>query len=270
MKASVYSITGQKKSQIELPIQFSEEIRPELIKRAVLSIQSNSRQKYGADPLAGTKQGEATPKRRRKYRTTYGYGISRIKRKIMWHRGSRFGWAGAFVANAVGGRKAFPPKSEKNFSQKINKKERKLAICSAIAATARKELVEKRNHRISEINEFPIIIESKIESLSKTKDVLNFLSKIKLESEIKRTSKKKIRPGISTMRGRKYKIKKGPLFVVSKKCPLQKSAKNILGTEISAVSDLNAELLAPGAVPGRLVIWSENAIKELEERRIFK
>ena len=269
MKTNIYSINGEKKSQIELPIQFSEEIRKDLIKRAVHAVQNNSRQPYGSDPLAGTRQGEATPKRRRKYRTTYGYGISRIKRKFMWHRGSRFGFVGAFVANAVGGKKAFPPSADRDFSQKINKKEKRFAIRSAISATAIKDLILERNHCVDKVNEFPIIIESKLESLSKTKDVINIFNKLNLKDELERISKKKIKSGLSTMRGRKYKVKKGPLFVVSKKCSLQKAARNVIGTEVELVSNLNAELLAPGTQPGRLVIWSEDAIKELNEKRLF-
>ncbi len=268
MKAQVYSITGQKKSQIELPIQFSEEIRTDLIKRAVHSIQANSRQPYGSDPNAGTRQGNSTPKRRKRFGTTYGYGISRVKRKVMWNRGTRFGWVASFVANAVGGRKAFPPLAEKVYSQKINKKEKRLAIRSAIAATLSKDLVISRGHKINNVS-LPIIVESKIESLSKTKQVRELFKKLNLIAELERTAEKKVRAGVSRLRGRKYKIKKGPLFVVSKKCSLQKSSKNILGVDVCEVSNLNAELLAPGTQPGRLVIWSEDAIKEMNEKRLF-
>ncbi len=270
MKSTIYSIKGQKKSQIELPIQFSTKIRTDLIKRAVIAIQNNSRQRYGADPLAGTKQGDATPKRRRKYGTTYGYGVSRVKRKVLWHRGSRFGWAGAFVANAIGGRRAFPPKAEKDYSQKLNKKERRLAICSAIAATGNKDSIEKRTSTASKISEFPIILESKFETLSKTKQVRELLEKLGLKDELERVSKRKVRPGIAKLRGRKYKTKKGILFIVSKKCELQKAAKNLPGSDVAVVSDLNAKTLAPGAQPGRIAVWTESAIEELSKRRLFK
>ena len=113
MKAELYLITGEKKGQVDLPTQFSEPVRFDLIKRAVFSIQTKKRQAYGSDPNAGTKQGAATTKRRQKYKTTYGKGVSRIKRKYSFSRGMQFGFIGAFVANAISGRKAFPPKSEK-------------------------------------------------------------------------------------------------------------------------------------------------------------
>ena len=59
MKAELYLITGEKKGQVDLPTQFSEPVRFDLIKRAVFSIQTKKRQAYGSDPNAGTKQGAA-------------------------------------------------------------------------------------------------------------------------------------------------------------------------------------------------------------------
>ena len=52
MKVNVYSIQGEVKEEIELPAIFSEEYRPDLIKRAVLSAQSARIQPWGNDPMA--------------------------------------------------------------------------------------------------------------------------------------------------------------------------------------------------------------------------
>lgn len=253
MKATIYSINGEKTGQVELPIQFSEPVRFDLIKRAVLSLQSRRRQKYGADPLAGTRQGKATPKRRRKYRTTYGYGISRIKRKISWRRGQRFGFIGAFVANAVGGRKAFPPKSEKIFEEKINKKENKKAIRSALASI---------------VNNLKII-DDKFMNLKKTKDIQTALQKIGLKEDIEKAKDKKIRAGKGKMRGRKYKIKKGPLLVVAEDSVAVKAAENIAGVDIANVKKLNAELLCPGCKPRRAVIFTKKAIDIMKKEKLY-
>ncbi len=269
MKVAVYDINGKKKSELALPAQFEEPLRADLIKRAVLAQQSHSYQPYGSDPLAGTKQGDATPKRRRKYKTTYGHGVSRIKRKYSWHRGLQFGYIGAFVASARGGRAAFPPKTEKAFKESINSKERTKAIRSAIAATSVKEIVAKRNHQVSAVAALPIIVEDKMETISKTKDVRSLLEKLGLKDELMRTSEKKIRPGRGTMRGRRYRSKVGPLFIVSKNCGLVKAAKNILGADIVTVRDLNAEALAPGTQPGRLTVWSQSAVEALGKEGLF-
>ena len=252
MKADTYSITGAKKAQVNLPSQFQESIRADLIKRAVLAQQSHNYQPYGSDPNAGTRQGFATPKRRKRYGTTYGHGISRIKRKYSWSRGLRFAWVGAFVAGAVGGRKAFPPQVNKVIAEKINKKERRKSIRSAIAATADKTLVEKRNHQIKEVKAIPIIVEDKLETLKKAKDIKNTLIKLGLSKELARISQRKVRSGRGTTRGRKYKVKTGPLLVVGKKdCDAVKAARNLLGVDVTEVSNLNAELLAPGTQAGR-------------------
>jgi len=270
MKTNVMSVDGKKKTEIELPIQFSEPVRLDLIKRAVLASQSKQYQPYGADPRAGTKQGDATPKRRRKYRTTYGSGMSRIKRKTMWHRGTRFARMGAFVANAVGGRKAFPPIAEKIIIEKINKKENRKAIRSALAATSVRELVEARNHQVADIKSLPLVVEDKLEDLKKTKEVKDALVKLGLKTELDRVTQKKVRAGRGTTRGRKYSTKKGPLIVVGKSCALEKSAKNLPGADIVQVKNLNAELLAPGTHAGRLTVFTKSSLELMQKEGMFK
>ncbi|MFH0936313.1 MAG: 50S ribosomal protein L4 [Candidatus Woesearchaeota archaeon] len=266
MKANLYDISGNKIKSIELPNQFNEEFRPDLIKRAVLAIQSHKRQPYGALSKAGQRSSALVSRRRRDYRTAYGHGISRTPRKVVWRRGRQFGWVGAFAPNTVGGRRAHPPKSQKDFSQKINIKERRKAIRSALAATCIKEIVEKRGHSFKDV---PIIIDSKIENISKTKDIENILIKLGLEKELQRTQFRKIRAGKGKARNRKYKTKKGPLIVVSQQCQLLKSAQNIPGIDIIPVNELNAELLAPGTMPGRLTIYTDKAIEKLEKENLF-
>ena len=266
MKADVYDLTGAKGKSVNLPSQFNEEVRTDLIRKVVLAIQANSRQPYGARPDAGQRQSGEVSRRRRKYRTSYGHGISRVPRKIMWKRGRQLGWVGAVAPGTVGGRRAHPPQLTKIWEHKINVKERRKAIRSAIAATANAELVKLRGHQFKNLIN---IIDSKIENLSKTKDVEDLFLKLGLEKELERISNKTIRAGVGKNRGRPYKKKKGPLFVVSGKCNLLRSAKNIPGVDVCVVKDLNAELLAPGATPGRLTIFTEKAIEMLEKEKLF-
>ncbi len=266
MKLQILSISKEEIGKQDLPIQFNEEIRPDLIKRAVISIQGNKRQAYGADPMAGKRASAELSRRRHVYKTSYGHGISRVPRKILSRRGERMNWVGAFAPGTVGGRKAHPPKAGKDWTKKINKKERRKAIRSAIAATLSKELVSK-NHIIPD--NYPFIIEGKFELLKKTKQVKDVLKKIGFEKEIERVNKKIIRSGKGKKRGRKYKTKVGPLIIVSKDCALLKAAKNIAGINVKIVKSLNAKLLAPSASPGRLTIWTQDAIKELENKKLF-
>ncbi len=263
MKAELKGMDGKKAKDIDLPRQFDEEFRPDIIKRAVLAVQSHKIQPYGAFKRAGLGYASHLSKRRKEYKSSYGHGNSRTPRKVLTRRGLHFFYQGATVPNTVGGRRSHPPKAEKDWTEKINIKERRKAIRSAIAATMTSDLVKKRGHTTESI-----IIDSKIEELTKTKDVYTLFTKL-MADEMKRVEYKKIRAGKGTMRGRKYKYKKGPLIVISKKCPLVKSSKNLQGFDICIVSDLNAELLAPGCDAGRLTVWTEGAIARLGKEDLF-
>ncbi len=267
MKAEVLNLDGSKKGDVELPKQFLEEYRPDLIKRAVLSIQSHKRQAYGQSPESGLRPSAKTSKRRRAFRGSYGKGISRVPRKVFTRRGTQFNWEGAVAPGTVGGRRAHPSKAEKDWSLSINTTERKKAIRSAIAATTKKDLVEERGHRVG--REVPIVVDAAAEGLKKAKDASALLSKLGMGDELKRLKEKKVRAGKGKSRGRRYRKKVGPLFIVSEKCELQKSAKNIPGAEVATVDSLNAELLAPGTHAGRLAIWSEKAIERLGKESLF-
>lgn len=267
IESKILDLENNEKGKIKLPKQFEEDIRPDLIKRAVLAIMSHKRQAYGASPRAGKRASAKISRRRHNYRGAYGFGISRVPRKILSRRGTRMNWQGAVAPGTVGGRRAHPPKAEKIWWQKINKKERKRAIRSAIAATVAKDLVVKRGHKIT--GNYPLVIDSAIESVDKTKKAKDVLMKLGLDKELIRCGQKKIRAGKGKIRGRKYKKKKGPLIVVSKDCKLIKSASNIPGIDICEVKNINSELLAPGAVPGRLTLWSKDAVELLEKERLF-
>lgn len=266
MKTTILNLDGTGTKQIDLPSQFEEPLRLDLIKRAVQAMQSHKRQRYGAKKGAGMRYSSDLSKRRRKYRGVYGSGSSRTPKKVLSRRGTQFNYEGATAPNTKGGRRAHPPKPEKELAIKINEKERKKAIRSAIAATAVLELVQERGHRVETL---PLVVEDKIETLTKTKETKDALEKMKLTEELKRVKVRTIRAGKGKLRGRKYIKKKGPLLIVSKKCELAKAGKNIPGVEITTVESLNAELLAPGTKPGRLTIWSESAIKRLGEEKLF-
>lgn len=267
MKLEILSTDGNKAGDVELPKQFNEEIRSEIVRRSILVIRSNKRQKYGASPEAGKRASANVSKRRHNYRGCYGSGVSRVPRKVISRRGTQFNWVGAIVPGTVGGRRAHPPKAEKNWELKINKKERLLAIRSAIAATVDKEMVSEIGHRVPD--NYPFIIDDKFELLDKTKNVVDALTKIGLKNELERTKQKKVRAGIGKLRGRKYKKKRGPLVVVGDMCKLNKTAKNIPGVEIVNVKDLNAEVLSSGVNPGRLTLFTKSAIEKLTKEKLF-
>ncbi|MBI5065093.1 50S ribosomal protein L4 [Candidatus Woesearchaeota archaeon] len=265
-KLKVIGKDGEKGS-IDLPKQFEEPIRKDLIKRAVLSAQSNQRQPHGTNPLAGKRPSAKLSRRRRECRGSYGKGISRVPRKILNRRGSQMYMVGAFAPGTVGGRRAHPPKAEKILIRKINDKERKKAIRSALHATTLKELVQERGHKVPK--NYPFVIDDSFEKINKTSELVELLEKLGLTEELERTKEKKVRSGKGKVRGNPYKKKKGPLFVVSQKCELQRAAENLPGVDAVSVESLNAELLAPGTHVGRLTLYTQSAIKKLEKESLF-
>ncbi len=263
MKTNVYSIEGKVVGEVELPEVFNTSYRPDVIKRVVLSIQSMRYQPYGSDPLAG-KRTSAHYHGSRHYRwTMMNREMSRMPR--IHGKVGYLAWTARFAPHAVKGRRAHPPKVEKIIIERVNKKEKKLALKSALAAAADIEKVKARGHKFD--GNVPIVVDDSFENLGKSKDVETFLKTIGLGGELSRAKRKKIRPGRGKMRGRVYKKRKGPLIVVSKNCPVIKAAKNLAGVDVVEVRNLNVELLAPGTHAGRLVIFTKSSIEALRNLR---
>jgi large subunit ribosomal protein L4e len=267
MKLSIFSADNTEKGKMELPVQFTEEIRPDLIRRAVIAIKCNKRQPYGSDIWAGMKASAKLSRRRRNYRGGYGTGISRVPRKILSRRGTRFNWQAAVAPGTVKGRQAHPPKADKIWSVKMNKRERRKAIRSAISATLIKEVVAANGHTLPD--KYPFFADSWIESLTKTSEVIDMLTKLGFANEIERTSEKKIRAGMGKGRGRPYKTKTGLLIVVSGECSLENAAANIQGFDVIRVDKLNAEALSHDVIPGRVALFTEKAVERLAKEGLF-
>ena len=267
MKLPLITVENKKVGEKELPPQFNEEYRPDMIKRAVLALSSAARHPYGPAPDAGQRYSSEVSKRRRDYRGSYGAGISRVRRKILSRRGMRMFWVGATTPQTVGGRRAHPPKAEKTWQEKINKKETRKAIRSAMGATLATELVKKRGHRLP--TQYPFILDNKIETIAKTKDILLILNLWGFSNDIERAAVQKTRSGAAARRGRKYRGRKGLLIVVSQECPLIKAAQNIPGVDVVTAKSLNAYHLAPGAHPGRATLWTSAAVDTIAKNKLF-
>lgn len=251
-KAVVYDLDGNPSGEIDLPDHFEEEYRPDIIKRAVLASQANRLQPYGPNRYSGLRTSAES--------WGTGRGVSRVPRV-------KNGRRAMLVPQAVGGRRAHPPLPQKNLKEKVNRKERRKAIRSAIAATARVDLVTARGHRIKSSLKLPLVADDRLESLEKTRDVVSFLRAIDVWDDVLASkNSKKVRAGKGKRRGRRYKSKKSILFVVREDKGIVKAARNLPGVEITTVDRLNAELLAPGTNAGRLTLWTRSAIEELRGR----
>ncbi len=262
MKATVFDLQGTIKESLDLPKVFSEQVREDLIKKAFLSTASKNIQPHGTDPYAGKRSSAGYHGYRRHRWTMMGREMARMPR-IHGKASPHLMWRARIVPQSKGGREAHPPKVETDWTKGINKKERQKAIRAAIAATADKSFVLKRNHQIEKIKELPIVIEDKIQNITKTKDLQDALMKLGLEAELNRIAIKKIKAGKGKTRGRVYKRKVGPLFVVTEDKGLGRAVRN-LGMDICRVNNLSVYYLAPGAVPGRLTIFTKSAIEQLK------
>jgi large subunit ribosomal protein L4e len=172
----------------------------------------------------------------------------------------------AFAPSTVKGRQPHPPRAEKKILKSIPKKEAKLALFSAIAATAQKDTVASRGHRIDNVLQIPLIVDDAIEGLTRAKEVEVTLTSLGIIEDINRVrDSRKIRAGKGKHRGRKMKQAVGPLIVVVDGKGLFNAASNVPGVEVTTIANLNTEMLAPGTHPGRLTVWTNGAIEILDK-----
>jgi large subunit ribosomal protein L4e len=248
--AEIYNLQGKPTGKIPLPNVFQTPLRPDVIKRAVLAIQSNRLQPQGRDPMAGKKT------------TAESRGTGSATARVPRVKGGS--GRAAFAPSTVKGRQPHPPRAEKIIVKNIPKKEAKLALTSAIAATAQKEVVASRGHKIENVIGLPLVVEDEIENLSKVKEVEEVFANFGVTADLERVKdSRNIRAGKGKHRGRKMKQAVGPLIVVVDGKTLVAAANNLPGVQVTTVSNLNTEMLAPGTHPGRLTIWTNGAINKL-------
>lgn len=247
---NVYSLDGKVVRTIGLPSAFSTEYRPDVIRKVVNAHRANARQPYGPSETAGMRHAVSTWGK--------GRGVARVQRLTQ-------GRHAAESPNNVGGRRAHPPRPERDWSMKVNRKERRLAKLSALAALSDGQRVIGRGHWFEEGVTLPVVVEDDFENLESTSEVMEALSSIGLGNDIDRSKRgKKIRAGRGKMRGRKYKIPVSILIVVSREdAPVVRSAKNLPGVDVVVPNAINTSVLAPGGDPGRLAVFTEAAIDQV-------
>ncbi len=255
MKVQSLAIDGKEDSQVEVPMVFETPYRKDLIHRVYTNLNTHRFQPKGTHPTAGMDVSADS------LDPPTGHGRSRVAR-MKGGGGGRGGEAGE-VASVRGGRQAHPPNVDKKIHKGINKKENRLALCSAIAATASKSLVESRGHIIDGIESFPIIVSDDIEKVSKAKEMKQVLDALNLTGDIDRLRRRKPRTGKSALRGRPKKIGTSVLFVTKSAEMISRAIGGFPGVTARAVRDLSVLDLAPGSDPIRLTVYSKGAIAEI-------
>jgi large subunit ribosomal protein L4e len=253
LTAKLFDLKGKPVGKVKVPKVFQTPIRPDVIKRAVVTIQSHRLQPQGRNPLAG--------KRTTAESRGVGLGIARVPRQKGGGNRARF------APGTVSGRASFPPTTAKKIRKKLPRKEMQLALRSAIAATGSKEVVANRGHEVEDVPDFPLVVTDDIQTLKKSKDVEEVLTALGVLSDIYRVKdSRKVRAGKGKMRGRKMKQAVGPLLVIDKNEGIAEAARNLPGVEVATMNNLNVEQLAPGTHPGRLTIWINSAFENLNAR----
>ncbi|MFX1268102.1 MAG: 50S ribosomal protein L4 [Promethearchaeota archaeon] len=255
-KINVYNLDGNKKTLIDIPKIFTFNPRHDLIKQANVVFFTRKKQIQGRDKRAGLRN------------TSESWGTGHALSRAPRIKGSGFSTARNVgrVPFAKGGRRTHPIKAEKNIEKKINKKTKKLSIISAISASANTTWIKKRGHIIDEVPEIPLVVDDKIQTIKKANSVYSVLCDLGLKKDLHKIRKsKKIRAGKGKRRGRKYKRKKGILIVIKEDFGIVKAARNIAGIDVVNVENLSINDLAPGGLPGRLILWTQSSFNELNK-----
>jgi len=263
-KVNIYGLDGKVKGNVQLPEIFDTPHRPDIIRKAVNASRANRRQPYGPGEKAGMRHAVA--------QLGKGRGAARVQRLTQ-------GGAAAESPPNVGGRRAHPPRPAHDWSEKINKKEKALALKSAIAASGKMDIVKARGHRVVDDMTMPLVVSDDFEALfdtitmdygkkkarpAYTKEAIAVLQALGLQDEMDR-AKNGVhqRAGRGKMRGRRLKKPKSVLFVVDDMAKAKKCLGNIPGVDITTPKGLSVELLAPGGDPGRLTVYTEKALNAL-------
>jgi large subunit ribosomal protein L4e len=255
---NVHNLDGTTRGTTPLPLVMSAPglIRPDVVLNAHTNMNKNARQAYGVTRRAGHEYAAES--------WGTGRAVSRIPR-VSGGGTNRSGQA-AFGNMCRGGRMFAPTKVFRRWHRHVNKKTKRLAIMSAIQASAVTPLVEARGHKIRKVPEIPLVVSDQIQGISKTKDALKTLTSLKALDDIEKVKETRhVRPGKGKWRNRRYINRKGPLIVFSTNEGGWDAFRNIPGVDLARVNALNLLTLAPGGHLGRFIIWSESAFKKLNE-----
>ena len=250
-QVAVMNLQGKPGESVTLPSAFSDPVRPDLIRRAVVAAQSHRIQPHGTSPTAGLRHSVEWSGK--------GRGVARTPRLMN-------SMTGAQAPNTVGGRPAHPPRVETIWAKKINAKERRAAFAAALAATREAKLAGARGHDIPEGLHLPVVLETPVEEIATSAGARQLLDRLKLWPDVERAQAGvHLRAGRGRRRGRPRRFPRSLLFVTSSPGKAR-GFRNLPGVDVVAVARLGTEDLAPGGDAGRLTLFSVAAIEGLKQR----
>nr|QZX45316.1 80S ribosome and 60S large subunit component [Paramoeba perurans] len=256
-QVSVFSgQTGKATEQATLPEVFLAPIRPDIVSFVYTNVAKNKRQPYAVSKTAGEQTSAES--------WGTGRAVARIPR--VSGGGTHRAGQGAFGNMCRGGRMFAPTKVWRRWSRKTNLNQRRIAVCSALAASALPALVMARGHRVEAIEEVPLVVSNdSIKNVDKTKFAIKVLQTLGAYADVEKVKdSKKVRAGKGKMRNRRYVQRRGPLVIYDEKTAMLRAFRNLPGVELVSVDRLNLLQLAPGGHLGRFCIWTQSAFNKLD------
>ena len=206
--------------RITLPAVFKAPIRPDIVQFVHSELRKNHRQARGVSEKAGHQT------------SAESWGTGRAVARIPRVRGGgthRSG-QGAYGNMCRGGRMFAPLKAWRRWHRRVNIKQRRYAICSAIAATGVPGLIMAKGHHIEGVPEIPLVLNDKVEEVKKTKEAVKILRNLVAWRDIEKVKQtKRLRAGKGKLRNRRRIMKRGPLIIYNKDNGITKAFRNIPG-----------------------------------------
>ncbi|KAF0853100.1 60S large subunit ribosomal protein uL4 (rpL4) [Andalucia godoyi] len=251
---TVFGTDGKKTGSLTAPAVFSAPIRNDVVHFVHTNMAKNKRQPYAVMPISGAQTSAES--------WGTGRAVARIPR--VGGGGTHRSGEGAFGNMCRGGRMFGPNKVWRRWHRRINVNQKRVAVASALSASAVVPLVMARGHRVENVPEVPLVVSSEIEKINKTAAAVKILKALGAYDEVEKVvDTRRTRAGQGKMRSRRYVVRKGPLVVYKEDNGVVRAFRNIPGVEVACVDRLNLLQLAPGGHLGRFVIWTESAAKHL-------
>merc|ERR1719276_661827 len=191
-----------------------------------------------------------------------GRAVARIPR--VGGGGTSRSGQGAFGNMCRGGRMFAPTKTWRKWHRKINTTQKRYAVTSALAASAVPALVMARGHKVDDVPEIPLVLDSALEATKKTSAAKDILASVGALADVEKAAdSKQIRAGKGKMCNRRYTLRRGPLIIYAQNDGVAQAFRNLSGVELCCVERLNLLQLAPGGHVGRFCIWSQAALEAL-------
>jgi large subunit ribosomal protein L4e len=218
---TVYNEKSQPSGErVTLPAVFKAPIRPDIVSFIHSEMIKNRRQPYAVSEKAGHQT------------SAESWGTGRAVARIPRVRGGgthRSG-QGAYGNMCRGGRMFAPTKTWRRWHRKVNIKQRRYALVSALAASALPSLVMAKGHRVESTPELPLVLSDKVEDVKKTKEAVKILRNTAAWNDIEKVkATKRFRAGKGKMRNRRRIMKRGPLVIYNKDNGITKAFRNIPG-----------------------------------------